>query len=472
MEVASRDRSTQTEACSVSDMQDYVRFLQVASPQRRRKVFCTTKSKIACSLEAGADTECSRCLFTNYVYELFAHPEKKQAWLLPPGELMQLMSPQKLVNPLNFLWKDDCVHLADSLVNDETAKLLTTFLAESVEHLGSIGCRPECLHTRESPSPIELDCSLRRLREQEQEFKRLDAFCDQLLCDAPEALPGEGGAEPSTSVDAAFDAAAEALDESSELNTSCATFEEQLRHFEYQLESDLGSSGPSKSSLNLLRSHIQFVTKQIVARRQRLEAACCHGIRTGHATLIKHVLGLCWDTLISEFFAQKSLQKAFKLRESAADLDACPSDLLRRENESREASYAESKLKERVAQAEDKVKEMQKSLRDSEKTVEDLTQRMNKVLFFVPDEEMDALSDGDVDACIEEAQRALRALQLRKAKRQIDAERQNLTKCVVCWANSKEIAFTCGHQTCNQCSAHLTACPICREEITMRIKLY
>jgi E3 ubiquitin-protein ligase RGLG len=47
-----------------------------------------------------------------------------------------------------------------------------------------------------------------------------------------------------------------------------------------------------------------------------------------------------------------------------------------------------------------------------------------------------------------------------------------ITDCPVCLTDKKDLAFNCGHQTCRQCADSLQACPICREPITTRIRLY
>ncbi|XP_077212101.1 E3 ubiquitin-protein ligase RGLG2-like [Tasmannia lanceolata] len=44
--------------------------------------------------------------------------------------------------------------------------------------------------------------------------------------------------------------------------------------------------------------------------------------------------------------------------------------------------------------------------------------------------------------------------------------------CPICLANSKDMVFGCGHQTCCECGQTLQLCPICRSEINTRIKLY
>eukprot|EP01018_Ginkgo_biloba_P025474 Gb_25757 [translate_table: standard] len=44
--------------------------------------------------------------------------------------------------------------------------------------------------------------------------------------------------------------------------------------------------------------------------------------------------------------------------------------------------------------------------------------------------------------------------------------------CPICLMEPKDLAFGCGHQTCYACGQDMTTCPICRSEITTRIKLY
>lgn len=44
--------------------------------------------------------------------------------------------------------------------------------------------------------------------------------------------------------------------------------------------------------------------------------------------------------------------------------------------------------------------------------------------------------------------------------------------CQVCMDKPKNVAFNCGHQSCENCSVNLQACPYCRSTITSRIKLY
>ncbi|KAJ4798408.1 copine family protein [Rhynchospora pubera] len=44
--------------------------------------------------------------------------------------------------------------------------------------------------------------------------------------------------------------------------------------------------------------------------------------------------------------------------------------------------------------------------------------------------------------------------------------------CPICLTNPKDMAFQCGHLTCRECGSTLATCPICRAQITLRIKLY
>ncbi|KAL9393447.1 hypothetical protein Peur_012732 [Populus x canadensis] len=44
--------------------------------------------------------------------------------------------------------------------------------------------------------------------------------------------------------------------------------------------------------------------------------------------------------------------------------------------------------------------------------------------------------------------------------------------CPICLANPKDMAFGCGHMTCRDCGASISACPLCRQPITTRLRLF
>ncbi|CAH8385948.1 unnamed protein product [Eruca vesicaria subsp. sativa] len=44
--------------------------------------------------------------------------------------------------------------------------------------------------------------------------------------------------------------------------------------------------------------------------------------------------------------------------------------------------------------------------------------------------------------------------------------------CPICLVNAKNMAFNCGHQTCDECGNNIQTCPICRVSIAVRFKLY
>uniref|UniRef100_M4ET12 RING-type E3 ubiquitin transferase n=1 Tax=Brassica campestris TaxID=3711 RepID=M4ET12_BRACM len=44
--------------------------------------------------------------------------------------------------------------------------------------------------------------------------------------------------------------------------------------------------------------------------------------------------------------------------------------------------------------------------------------------------------------------------------------------CPICLTNPKDMAFSCGHTTCKECGVVVKICPMCREPITTRIRLY
>ncbi|CAL0325204.1 unnamed protein product [Lupinus luteus] len=44
--------------------------------------------------------------------------------------------------------------------------------------------------------------------------------------------------------------------------------------------------------------------------------------------------------------------------------------------------------------------------------------------------------------------------------------------CPVCLTSPKDMAFGCGHTTCKECGVTLSSCPMCRQQITTRLRLY
>ncbi|KAI4323291.1 hypothetical protein L6164_022909 [Bauhinia variegata] len=52
-----------------------------------------------------------------------------------------------------------------------------------------------------------------------------------------------------------------------------------------------------------------------------------------------------------------------------------------------------------------------------------------------------------------------------------DDERTQMV-CPICLTNAKDLAFQCGHMTCRDCGSRITNCPICRERITSRLRVF
>lgn len=44
--------------------------------------------------------------------------------------------------------------------------------------------------------------------------------------------------------------------------------------------------------------------------------------------------------------------------------------------------------------------------------------------------------------------------------------------CPICLTKGKDLAFGCGHMTCRECGSRVSTCPICRQPITNRIRLF
>ena len=44
--------------------------------------------------------------------------------------------------------------------------------------------------------------------------------------------------------------------------------------------------------------------------------------------------------------------------------------------------------------------------------------------------------------------------------------------CPICWSEQKEVAFGCGHMLCEGCSLLVADCPICRKDVSLRLRVY
>lgn len=49
---------------------------------------------------------------------------------------------------------------------------------------------------------------------------------------------------------------------------------------------------------------------------------------------------------------------------------------------------------------------------------------------------------------------------------------EEATTCSLCMDHPKGVVFSCGHQTCAECSAAHADCPFCRKPISSRIALF
>ncbi|KAL3661400.1 hypothetical protein V7S43_013603 [Phytophthora oleae] len=64
-------------------------------------------------------------------------------------------------------------------------------------------------------------------------------------------------------------------------------------------------------------------------------------------------------------------------------------------------------------------------------------------------------------------------LQHRSSKAEEDlAKLQDSLVCPICEERKKDTVFQCGHQTCQKCGEILSHCPLCRQQIQMRIKMF
>ncbi|KAM4070709.1 hypothetical protein ACB094_11G003800 [Castanea mollissima] len=54
----------------------------------------------------------------------------------------------------------------------------------------------------------------------------------------------------------------------------------------------------------------------------------------------------------------------------------------------------------------------------------------------------------------------------------MEADERNQAVCPICLTNAKDLAFGCGHLTCQDCGARLSNCPICRQPIRNRLRVF
>jgi E3 ubiquitin-protein ligase RGLG len=52
------------------------------------------------------------------------------------------------------------------------------------------------------------------------------------------------------------------------------------------------------------------------------------------------------------------------------------------------------------------------------------------------------------------------------------ADERNQNTCPICLTNAKDLAFDCGHMTCKDCGPKVSNCPICRQPIRNRLRVF
>ena len=77
--------------------------------------------------------------------------------------------------------------------------------------------------------------------------------------------------------------------------------------------------------------------------------------------------------------------------------------------------------------------------------------------------------EGKLDGSMRAVREALMTRKVVEAARRSSSE-QN--QCTLCMEAARSVAFSCGHQSCEPCSAKLAACPFCRVTISAKIRLY
>ena len=292
-------------------------------------------------------------------------------------------------------------------------------------------------------------------------------FCDQLLPDFDS--PRDGFAQENE------ESEAEASLGESELhienlilseNSPHIEFEQRLRDFERRLESEY----KSRKKILAISKQVSAFGKMISARKQRLEAACCHGIQSGSKVLLGIVLKLCWRKAYSEFYASKALSLREGVVMGSQDSLTNPSDFQvffgMSVQDVKEIVESVDDLQAKLGEEETKRMSLEVESETLQLKLNELTLEYDKIN---PSESiLDRMSGEELEHLIETLDAKVKLLQSRKASLEVDQR----YKCVVCWSRKKEVAFRCGHQTCSSCADRISNCPICRQTIDMKIRLF
>ncbi|QDZ20307.1 RING-type domain-containing protein [Chloropicon primus] len=437
------EQGSQTEDVFVFSNQDVKGYLVSLDPQERQRVFSTSKDLLKRTLEANSPAQCSRCSFTSYALRLFGAQDASpstSAWMsLPPGKLLTLLSPPNIVNPLQFVWKDDDrVFLGDTLLQDD--RLFSSFLNDKLSIQAAAVARGRmsfCEHKYNAPKQSEIDCSLRRLTVQENQAARLEMFCDQILLDYVDDLnaavcPADGQVnEPDIELLL------------SENTLSPLEFENRLKDFENQLEAKFYS----QADLCNIKRQLQECASQIKNRKKRLETAAARHIEEGSKCLILLLLSLCWQRAFSEFFKHISRTRAMD-------------DLYGIESNSKDED-----LKAQLHREETKAKCLGVELETLQAEVSSLASQVNEL--DPPSKDLDAMPLSRLEEILSRLDDSTRRV---RSKR--DRLVEDMSKCGICWFHKKEVAFGCGHQVCAACSPKIEQCHICRKQVDLRVRLF
>ena len=454
---------TQTTPSFVVDESDILGYLLTLSAHERKRVFSTSKGALR---NEFSNPNCSLCSYALYAFSLLDGQGANSASVsvtLPRGNLdgqgansasVSVTLPRgkrKSLNLGQFSWHSPTlIHLGDALVEDP--ELMTTFLEDSLSSgaVPAVGeTKYSCEHHRlAAPRQNDIDCSLRRLGIQEAQAARLEMFCDLLLDSDPGGDgSGKGAREGGEGVRRDVAEIESLLNENS---LSHLEFERKLAEIEDKLESQYAGNG---ATIAAIKDQISECAKQIHTRKVRLQAAAARHIEEGKRCLLSRLLHLCWKNAFSEYFSWKAERMA-------------TTGGAGRETGGKKLQEALNQLKQvQLHREETRSKCLQVELETLQAEILSLRERLQEVdpsgpaLEAMPLEKIQTMID-----CTE--------LNLERMKRRKEKMLEHASMCCVCWSRKKQVAFKCGHCTCELCADKVTVCPQCRHPIDMRIKLF
>lgn len=418
---------------------EYLEYTSTLSIEERRALLTVPKRMVAAAL--SRTTDCPRCQFLHHVSSCLMPTSSSIANDGASAvERLFEITKERTLSLWQFLWNfESNIQLSPSLLQDD--KLLQSFLLQSIALLQSAQTET-CERHKGSPGPSELTTALKRLQSKEREMEEL------LGCTS----------DPLNSSESAF----------------CICTGARLCE-----ETDEGDAVQPLNSQNPVTNALQ----QVRSRRCRLLKAYDLGLHEGCLKLLSIVCGVMWSNVIASYHSHQASRAWSTLVSNASlassgTIEEVVDTIARVDNEETSLlSNTLGELQQRCNEYQDLYMEALKRLdsittnlakAEAERQQVEASSRLSWAQWQGQVEALEMLSETELQQLSSDMEQALLRVRLQLAQAKVPKD----AMCPICWENSKDIAFGCGHRVCGSCSDKVSLCPICRKDVNMRIKLF